>query len=162
MTLHTYNHQPMLLPSFNFLHLMVSETQPGQAFSHFLLAELGTMGEINISTAFKGCGVKIKCQLEDRSQKKKIAKTKRPEKDIKVSAKVLRKCSVSSLILLWQPKSAQFALSSTVFKIQAFLCFAIFAKNSKIQNGRYIWQNKNILKIGMGTLQEISSRSKFC
>ena len=48
-----------------------------------------------------------------------------------MSAKVLRKCSVSSLILLWQPKSAQSALSSTVFKIQAFLCFAIFAKNSK-------------------------------
>ena len=46
-----------------------------------------------------------------------IAKTKRPEKDIKVSAKGLRKCFVSSLILLWQPKSAQSALSSTVFKI---------------------------------------------
>ena len=29
-----------------------------------------------------------------------------PEKDIKVNAKVLRKCFVSSLILLWQPKSA--------------------------------------------------------
>ena len=35
-----------------------------------------------------------------------IAKTKRPKKDIKVSAKVLRKCSAYSLILLWQPKSA--------------------------------------------------------
>ena len=46
-----------------------------------------------------------------------FAKTKHPEKDIKVSAKVLRKCFVSSLILLWQPKSAQSALSSTVFKI---------------------------------------------
>ena len=62
----------------------------------------------------------INFKLGDRSQKKKImffAKTKRPEKDIKVSAKVLRKCFVSSLILLWQPKSAQSALSSTVFKI---------------------------------------------
>ena len=29
------------------------------------------------------------------------------------------------------------ALSSTVFEIQVFLCFAIFAKNSKIQNGRH-------------------------
>ena len=58
-------------------------------------------------------------KLEDRSQKKNngIAKTKRPEKDLKVSAKVLRKCFVSSLILLRQPKSAQSALSSTVFKI---------------------------------------------
>ena len=32
--------------------------------------------------------------------------TKRPKKDIKASAKVLRKCSAFSLILLWQPKSA--------------------------------------------------------
>ena len=66
-------------------------------------------------------GLSLQRKLEDRSQKKKImfcyAKTKRPEKDIKVSAKVLRKCFVSSLILLWQPKSAQSALSSTVFKI---------------------------------------------
>ena len=31
----------------------------------------------------------------------------------------------------------------------------------KIQNGRYIWRDKNILKIGMGTLAEISSRSKI-
>ena len=44
-------------------------------------------------------------------------KTKCPEKDIKVSAGVLRKCSASILILLWQPKSAQSALSSTVFQI---------------------------------------------
>ena len=34
------------------------------------------------------------------------AKTKHPKKDIKVSAGVLRKCSASSLILLWQAKSA--------------------------------------------------------
>ena len=32
-------------------------------------------------------------------------KTKRSEKDIKASAKVLRKCSAFNLILLWQPKS---------------------------------------------------------
>ena len=57
--------------------------------------------------------MRLNNKLEDRSQKK----TKHPEKDIKVSAKVLRKCFVSSLMLLWQPKSAQSALSSTVFKI---------------------------------------------
>ena len=79
-----------------------------------------------------------------------------------MSAKVLRKCSVPSLILLWQPKSAQSALSSTVFKIQAFLCFGIFAKNSKIQNGRFIWRDKNILKIGMATLQRYPAGQKFC
>ena len=63
----------------------------------------------------------VQFQLEDCLQKKKecfcIAKTKRPEKDITVSAKVLRKCSASSLILLWQPKSAKSALSSMVFEI---------------------------------------------
>ena len=58
----------------------------------------------------------MKVKLEDRLQKKKIMFL-RPEKDIKVSAKVLRKCFVSSLILLWQPKSAQSALCSMVFKI---------------------------------------------
>ena len=31
---------------------------------------------------------------------------------------------------------AKCSLSVTVFEIQAFLCFAIFANNSKIQNGR--------------------------
>ena len=36
----------------------------------------------------------------------------------------------------------EIALSSTVFEIQAFLCFAIFVKNSKIQNGRHFWRDK--------------------
>ena len=76
-----------------------------------------------------------------------------------MSAKALRKCFVSSLILLWQPKSAQSALSSTVFKIEAFLCFA---KNKKIKNVRYIWRDKNILKIGMATLQRYPAGPKFC
>ena len=47
----------------------------------------------------------------------------------------------------------EIALSSTVFEIQAFLCFAIFAKNSKIQNGRHFWRDKIFLKIGITTLQ---------
>ena len=32
MMLHTYNPQPMSLPSINFLHLTVSDIQPGQDF----------------------------------------------------------------------------------------------------------------------------------
>ena len=32
-----------------------------------------------------------------------------------------------------------------VFVIQAFLCFTIFAKNSKIQNSRHFWQEKHFL-----------------
>ena len=49
----------MSLPRINFLHLIVSEIQPGQTFSHRLPAHLDTMGENNTLTALKGCGVKI-------------------------------------------------------------------------------------------------------
>ena len=35
------------------------------------------------------------------------------------------------------------ALSHTVKEIEANLCFAIFGKNSKIQNGRHFWGREN-------------------
>ena len=60
MTLHTYTPQPMSLPSMNFLHLTVSEIQPGQTISRRPPAHPDTMGENNTPTALKGCGV-IKC-----------------------------------------------------------------------------------------------------
>ena len=50
-------------------------------------------------------------------------------------------------------KFVEIALSSTVFKIQAFLCFVIFAKNSKIQNGCHFLRDNIFLKIGLATLQ---------
>ena len=56
----------------------------------------------------------------------------------------------------------EIALSSTVFEIYAFLCFAILAKNSKIQNGRQFWQELFFLKIGMATLQRYPVGQKFC
>ena len=40
-------------------------------------------------------------------------------------------------------------------------CFAIFAKNLKIQNGRHFWQDKFFLKIGMATLQRYPVGQKF-
>ena len=57
----------MSLPSFNFLHLTVSEIQPGQTFSHCPSDRLNarspthpdTMGENKAPTALKGCVVKI-------------------------------------------------------------------------------------------------------
>ena len=62
MTLHTYTPQPMSLPSMNFLHLTVSEIQPGQTISRRKPtrppAHPDTMGENNTPTALKGCGVK--------------------------------------------------------------------------------------------------------
>ena len=49
---------------------------------------------------------------------------------------------VHFLDTLWVENFDEIALSRTVKEIEAFLCFAIFAKNSKIQNGRHFWQNK--------------------
>ena len=42
---------------------------------------------------------------------------------------------------------AEIALSRTVKEIEADWCFAIFGKNSKIQNGRHFWGGENFLKI---------------
>ena len=55
----------------------------------------------------------------------------------------------------------EIALSSRVFEIQAFLCFASFAKNSKIQNGCHFWRDKNFFKIGVTTLQRYPAGQKF-
>ena len=41
---------------------------------------------------------------------------------------------------LWVENLDEVALSRTVKEIVANLCFAIFGKNSKIQNGRHIWE----------------------
>ena len=49
----------MSLPSINFLHLPVSEIQPGQTFSRCPPdRHPDNMGENNTPTALKGCGVK--------------------------------------------------------------------------------------------------------
>ena len=39
----------------------------------------------------------------------------------------------------WVENFDEIALSRTVKEIEANLCFAIFGKNSKIQNGRHFW-----------------------
>ena len=62
---------------------------------------------------------------------------------------------------LWVKNFVEIALSSRVFEIEAFLCFAIFAKNSKIQNGRHFLRDKMFLKIGMATLQRYPAGKKF-
>ena len=45
---------------------------------------------------------------------------------------------VHFLDTLWVENFDEIALSRTV-KIEANLCFSIFGKNSKIQNGRHFW-----------------------
>ena len=48
---------------------------------------------------------------------------------------------------LWVKNFDEIALSGTVKEIEANLCFAIFGKNSKIQNGRHFWGGENFWKI---------------
>ena len=46
----------------------------------------------------------------------------------------------------------EITLSCTVKEIEAILCFTIFGKNSKIQNGRHFWGGEKFLKIAKSTL----------
>ena len=50
---------------------------------------------------------------------------------------------VHSLDTLWVENFDKIALSRTVKEIEANSCFAIFGKNSKIQNGRHFWGGEN-------------------
>ena len=52
-----------------------------------------------------------------------------------------------SLDTLWVENFDEIALSHTVKEIEGNLCFAIFGKNSKIQNGRHFWGGENFWKI---------------
>ena len=60
---------------------------------------------------------------------------------------------VHSLDTLWVENFDEIALSHTVKEIEANLCFAIFGKNSKIQNGRHLGKSR-ILRYPVGR--------KFC
>ena len=48
---------------------------------------------------------------------------------------------------LWVENFDEIALSRTVKEIEANLCFAIFGKNSKIQNGRHFWGGENFWRL---------------
>ena len=66
--------------------------------------------------------------------------------------KIFRKLQrVHSLYTLWVENFDEIALSRTVKEIEANLCFAIFGKNSKIQNGRHFWGGEIFLKIAKST-----------
>ena len=62
---------------------------------------------------------------------------------------------------LWVENFDEIALSRTVKEIEANLCFAIFGKNSKIQNGRHFWGGENFLKIAKITLLRYPGGRKF-
>ena len=54
---------------------------------------------------------------------------------------------VHSLDTLWVENFEKIALSRTVKEIEGNLCFAIFGKNSKIQNGRHFGGGENFWKL---------------
>ena len=47
----------------------------------------------------------------------------------------------------WIENFDEIDLSRTVKEIEAILCFTILGKNSKIQNGRHMWEEENFLKL---------------
>ena len=62
---------------------------------------------------------------------------------------------------LWVENFDEIALSRTVKEIEGNLCFANFAKNSKIQNGRHFWGGENFLKIVKITFLRYPVGQKF-
>ena len=66
-----------------------------------------------------------------------------------------------SLDPLWIENFTEIALSRTVKEIEANLCFAIFGKNSKIQNGRHYWEKEIFLKIAKSTFLRYPMGRKF-
>ena len=62
---------------------------------------------------------------------------------------------------LWVENFDEIALSRTVKEIEANLCFAIFGKNSKIQNGRHFRGGENFFKIAKNTMLRYPVGRKF-
>ena len=59
---------------------------------------------------------------------------------------------VHCLDTLWVENFNEIALSHTVKEIKPNLCFSIFGKNLKIQNGRHFGGEESFLKIAKSTL----------
>ena len=68
---------------------------------------------------------------------------------------------VPSLHTLWVENCDEIVLSRTVKEIEAILCFAIFGKNPKIQNGRHFWGGEIFLKIAKSTFPRYPMGQKF-
>ena len=62
---------------------------------------------------------------------------------------------------LWVENFDKIAISGTVKEIEAILCFAIFGKNLKIQNGRHFWGGQIFLKIAKITFLRYPVGRKF-
>ena len=62
---------------------------------------------------------------------------------------------------MWVENFDEIALSRTVKEMEANLCFAIFGKNLKIQNGRHFWGGENFLTIAKSTFLRHPVGQKF-
>ena len=62
---------------------------------------------------------------------------------------------------LWVENFDEITLSRMVKEIEGNLCFAIFGKNSKIQNGCHFWGGENFLKIANITFLRYPVGRKF-
>ena len=61
------------------------------------------------------------------------------------------------------PSRSKILLSSLhIARFSRYRHFCVLQKIKKIKNVRYIWRDKNILKIGMATLQRYPAGPKFC
>ena len=54
----------------------------------------------------------------------------------------------------WVKNFDEITLSCTVKEIEANLCFSIFGKNSKIQNGRHFCEEENFFLIAKSTFSD--------
>ena len=61
-------------------------------------------------------------------------------------------CRVHCSDTLWVENFDEITLSRMVKEIETNLCFAIFGKNSKIQNGRHFWGGEISFKIAKSTM----------
>ena len=74
--------------------------------------------------------------------------------------KIFRKLHPHNAFLrntLWVENFDEIALSCTVKEIEANLCFAIFGKNSKIQNGRHFWGGRKFLENFAQSIKECNT-----
>ena len=62
---------------------------------------------------------------------------------------------------LWVESFDKITLSRRVEEIEANLCFSIFGKNAKIQNGRHFWEEEDFLKISISTFLSYPVGRKF-
>ena len=68
---------------------------------------------------------------------------------------------VHCLDTLWVENFDEIALSCTVKEIEANMCFCIFGKNLKIQNGHHFWGEESFLKIAKSSLLRCPVGQKF-